>query len=113
MECELDNIYGRPRDDRDDPLPDGAIGWCPCHFCDHAVYPDDDLPWCDFCWPVDCGCVCACQCDEHTYAMCMPPPRRKLWWQFPLSEVPYYGIITGATHAHIMLYVDDAYITHF
>lgn len=29
----------RSRDDRDDPLPEGAVGWCACTFCPLPVYP--------------------------------------------------------------------------
>lgn len=46
------------------PLPDGATGWCACRFCPSLIYSDDDL-YCDFCWPVDCGCECWCLCMGH------------------------------------------------
>ena len=46
------------------PLPDGATGWCACRFCPSLIYSDDDL-YCDFCWPVDCGCECWCLCVGH------------------------------------------------
>ena len=46
------------------PLPNGATGWCACRFCPSLIYSDDDL-YCDFCWPVDCGCECWCLCVGH------------------------------------------------
>ena len=44
------------------PLPEGAVGWCACPACPLPIYPNEG-PFCDLCWPVDCGCGCICQCQ--------------------------------------------------
>ena len=46
-------------------LPEGAVGWCACSFCDLPIYPDNPDGYCDFCWKPSCmhACQCVCECE--------------------------------------------------
>ena len=50
------------------PLPEHAVGKCPCPGCKRFIYPGDEDGLCDLCWPTSCacGCECRCTCREAT-----------------------------------------------